>query len=301
MGKNVISMSLWGDTPMYTVGAIRNAQMNPHIFGPDWITRIYVGKDVPNSVCEILLSLPQTECIPLPEEDPDWNGMFWRFWAISDPDVDVVIFRDTDSRPSTRDSAAVKEWMDSGKTIHIMRDHPYHTEPIMGGMWGCRAKAAFEKIKQELPFADEMPAITKAWLSNAKRDVQTGGNFFMKRYASMEMLEGKTIKGVDQLFLRMVVYKIFQDDCHINDAFPMYNAFSGVFDEQRYFASEAGTGIKKEMTTGFPSERGAFKETPTKWHDFIGQQWSEDDVPNEEYAELLRQRDECVYMDWSKK
>ena len=48
MGKNVISMSLWGDTPMYTVGAIRNAQMNPHIFGPDWITRIYVGKDVPN-------------------------------------------------------------------------------------------------------------------------------------------------------------------------------------------------------------------------------------------------------------
>jgi hypothetical protein len=64
--------------------------------------------------------------------------MFWRFWAAADPDVNIFLSRDCDSRLSNRESAAVSEWLASDKNFHIMRDHPYHTVPILGGMWGCR-------------------------------------------------------------------------------------------------------------------------------------------------------------------
>ena len=71
-------------------------------------------------------------------ESGNWSSMFWRFLPCSDPEVDIMISRDCDSRLSTRESLAVKEWIVSDKMFHIMRDHPYHTERIMGGMWGAK-------------------------------------------------------------------------------------------------------------------------------------------------------------------
>ena len=49
-----------------------------------------------------------------------------------------MISRDTDSRLSLRERAAVDEWMESDKGFHIMRDHPYHRFPVLGGMWGVK-------------------------------------------------------------------------------------------------------------------------------------------------------------------
>ncbi|HPC77997.1 MAG TPA: hypothetical protein PK811_06665, partial [bacterium] len=45
--------------------------------------------------------------------------------------------RDTDSRLNPREADAVEEWIESGKSFHIMRDHPQHNVPICGGMWGA--------------------------------------------------------------------------------------------------------------------------------------------------------------------
>jgi len=64
--------------------------------------------------------------------------MFWRFEAIADADVSVMISRDTDSRLTHRESAAVNEWLQSDKLFHVMRDHPEHNTEILGGMWGAR-------------------------------------------------------------------------------------------------------------------------------------------------------------------
>jgi hypothetical protein len=64
--------------------------------------------------------------------------MFWRFSSSYDPNVSVSIFRDTDSRLSMREKYAVDEWLLSDKTFHIMRDHPFHRFPILGGMWGFK-------------------------------------------------------------------------------------------------------------------------------------------------------------------
>ena len=48
-----------------------------------------------------------------------------------------MLSRDLDSRPTRREVAAVEEWLDSSKAVHIMRDHPSHKAAIMAGMWGA--------------------------------------------------------------------------------------------------------------------------------------------------------------------
>lgn len=132
--KKIISFSLWGNNPKYTIGAIRNAELTPIIF-PNWVSRFYCGKSVPEEIIEKLKSLPQTEVIIM-DEDGDWTGMFWRFYACEDSDI--MLSRDTDSRLSIREKLAVDEWLESNKDFHIMRDHPYHNTVILGGMWGVR-------------------------------------------------------------------------------------------------------------------------------------------------------------------
>ena len=32
----------------------------------------------------------------------------------------------------------MQEWQESELPFHVMRDHFYHTEPMMGGMWGVK-------------------------------------------------------------------------------------------------------------------------------------------------------------------
>ncbi len=64
--------------------------------------------------------------------------MIWRFFSTLDPQVDVFLSRDLDSRFTRREIAAVNEFLDSGKAIHAMRDHPRHDVPLLGAAWGAR-------------------------------------------------------------------------------------------------------------------------------------------------------------------
>ena len=128
--KKIISFSLWGDNPKYTIGAIKNVELSKTIY-PDWICRFYCGKSVPSDIIEKLKSYDNVEVIEM-DEDGNWSGMFWRFYACED--ADVMITRDTDSRLSFREKFAVDEWLNSDKDFHIMRDHPYHNVLILGGI-----------------------------------------------------------------------------------------------------------------------------------------------------------------------
>jgi len=137
--KKVISFSLWGDKPKYTIGAIKNAELAKSIY-PDWICRFYIGKSVPLEIIDKLISYNNTELIVL-NDSGNWSGMFWRFYAATDPSVDVILSRDTDSRLSIREKTAVDEWLKSNNVFHIMRDHPYHRTEILGGMFGMKKNA----------------------------------------------------------------------------------------------------------------------------------------------------------------
>lgn len=133
--KNIVSYSLWGDHPMYWIGALRNIELVEKYF-PGWICRFYIDENCREDLIETIKG--KNVEIKLVNSKDSFHGMFWRFWASLEKDVDIFLSRDCDSRITEREFLAIKEWLDSDKDFHIMRDHPYHTVPILGGMWGCR-------------------------------------------------------------------------------------------------------------------------------------------------------------------
>jgi hypothetical protein len=145
--KKIISFALWGDNPKYTTGAIKNANISKEFY-PDWISRFYIHKDVDISIINEIKSIQNTE-ISIVNETPDWKSMFWRFLPVFDNDTECFICRDCDSRLSDREVAAVNEWSNSDKLVHIMRDHPWHRFVMLGGMIGFK-KEAFEILINSL-------------------------------------------------------------------------------------------------------------------------------------------------------
>jgi hypothetical protein len=179
--KKIISFCLWGDSPKYTVGAIKNAHLADDIY-PDWICRYYIGKSVPIKIIEELYAKRNTELFIMNEQG-NWSGMFWRFLPASDPDAEVMMSRDTDSRLSEREKAAVEEWLESDKDFHIMRDHPGHQTEILGGMWGAKRGA-----------------------------IPQMGNL-ISEYTKGEFWQ------VDQNFLRQKIYPLVHNNAYVHDSF----------------------------------------------------------------------------------
>ena len=125
----VISYSLWGSNPTYTIGAIRNAEIAKELF-PDWKCIFYCFSTVPLDTIEHLKSFSNVE-IRMVSDEGDNRGAFKRFLPSMDSDVEYYMCRDTDSRLSLREKYAVEGWINSDKDFHIMRDHPYHGALIM--------------------------------------------------------------------------------------------------------------------------------------------------------------------------
>lgn len=169
---------------MYTNGAIRNAQIAKELF-PDWKCIFYCFSSVPKHVIDTLSVMNNVE-IRNVEGIGDNTGMFNRFLPITESNIEYCIIRDADSRLSPREKIAIDEWIKSDKDFHIMRDHPYHGTPILGGMWGIKGgiiKNISESIKE----------------FNASSD-----------------------KGQDQLFLTKYIFSLIQQgkiSCLVHDPF----------------------------------------------------------------------------------
>lgn len=76
------------------------------------------------------------EVIEMGKTSFNLHGALWRFLAAIDPEVERYVIRDADSRLNGRERAAVNEWIESGKGLHTMRDHPNHDYAVNAGMWG---------------------------------------------------------------------------------------------------------------------------------------------------------------------
>ena len=139
--KKIISFALWGNNPKYTTGAIKNANLAKEFY-PGWISRFYIHREVDSSIINEIKNIQNTEVV-IVNENADWKCMFWRFLPAFDNNVDCFICRDCDSRLNDREVAAVNEWSNSDKLVHVMRDHPWHRFVMLGGMIGFK-KEAFE-------------------------------------------------------------------------------------------------------------------------------------------------------------
>jgi len=153
--KNVVSFCLWGTNPYYLDGAVR-ALTSARKFYPGWEYWFYLAADVPEQTVTTLraegghiIRKQRGEGRSGKPENFEYEPAFWRFLPASDPEVGILIVRDTDSPVTTREVAAVNEWLASDKQIHIMRDHPMHEYPILAGMWGCRTEA-FRDMEQKI-------------------------------------------------------------------------------------------------------------------------------------------------------
>lgn len=145
--KRVIAFSLWGNNPKYWFGAKKNIELAKKFY-PGWILKFYIDescneefvKTLEDEIVEIEIVKSDFLGITYDGSYPhSHQGMFWRFLAYEDTEVEYFLSRDCDSRLSERESLAVSEWIESGKRFHIMRDHPYHQAPILGGMWGAKS------------------------------------------------------------------------------------------------------------------------------------------------------------------
>jgi hypothetical protein len=134
--ENYVSFSLYGDSPRYIIPALK-AAADVRVHLPGWKIIFFVDESVPLGIIKTL-SL-EAEIVKVNKSLSGENGMLWRFQALALENMERVIFRDADSRITAREARAVKEWVDSGCTLHIMRDHPYHNYKLLGGMFGLRS------------------------------------------------------------------------------------------------------------------------------------------------------------------
>jgi hypothetical protein len=130
----IVSFSLYGNLPIHTEGAIRNAELVHNIY-PGWRARFYVDRTVPDDIVAALRER-EAETVIVEKTLGPMYGRYWRMLVAADPAVERFMIRDCDSRLNSREQAAVAEWLASGSSFHVMRDSIHHKTRMLGGMWG---------------------------------------------------------------------------------------------------------------------------------------------------------------------
>lgn len=143
----LISFSVWGNDPMYKLGMLENLKLKEYYY-PEWEVIVYVAKNISGERWVQGCRNMGARIAIMPEEEQSWKMSLWRYLPCFD-NWEAVIIRDADSRFTLREKAAVDEWLQSNKTIHVMRDHPFHNEKIMGGMCGFKMNSLDQTIFNE--------------------------------------------------------------------------------------------------------------------------------------------------------
>jgi hypothetical protein len=133
---NAISFCLYGPpNPFYYQGLTENLDLMAKEF-PGWVAYVYTGSDVPEIYLSKILAYPFVRV-----RKTGITGAVntvHRFFAIDEPDVELMMVRDVDSRIHWKDRWAIKEFIKSSFTFHMIRDHHAHTAYMAAGMWGMR-------------------------------------------------------------------------------------------------------------------------------------------------------------------
>ena len=118
-------------------------------YGQGWSMRLYfelqrISTTERKKLCQMACMYPEEFNLCDIDNIPRFGNlshifpMNWRFLTMLDPQVDIALSRDLDSTAIQREMDAVNEFLNSSKLVHVMRDHPYHNVPILGGMWGIK-------------------------------------------------------------------------------------------------------------------------------------------------------------------
>jgi GR25 family glycosyltransferase involved in LPS biosynthesis len=137
--KKVVSFSLWGNNKKYLIGVKPNIELAKKYY-PEFECWFYIDKiSVPNDIIiDLQTNYDNVKIIFMDYNNDFTNPYTWRFEPIDDSEVEILLSRDLDSRITERETIAVREWINSDKLFHIMRDHPGHTTLVLAGMFGIK-------------------------------------------------------------------------------------------------------------------------------------------------------------------
>ena len=123
----VFSFCIYGNERNYYEGLLENIQIIREYF-PEFEIYVYKGICDPDWIFE--------NCKVIETEREGAINMLYRYLPLTFSDIGFV--RDADSRIYERDRWCIREFLKSSKNYHIIRDHFYHKEPIMGGIFGWK-------------------------------------------------------------------------------------------------------------------------------------------------------------------
>jgi len=184
--QKVISFCLWGSKNMYKVGLLENIKLAKRFY-PSWICYVYLHVySVDLNFFQKLALFDNVKIIKKYEyKIRPKRFMLWRLEPLLDPNVELFISRDIDTRIQLREVLAVDEWIQSNKTLHIMRDHPQHYNRIMGGMFGLKCNSIVTNIQLEKLIED---------FYSEKGEGEDDQNFILQQFYSLDKLIHDEVK-----------------------------------------------------------------------------------------------------------
>ena len=107
---------------------------------PEWKVYLYVAPDVEKGFLDQVVMFSNVVLIKTGKLGE--INMIERFFAIDDPDVEIMFVRDADSHVHWKDRWAINDFLSKQEfVLHSIRDNPEHKSYILGGMWGIRKSA----------------------------------------------------------------------------------------------------------------------------------------------------------------
>jgi hypothetical protein len=177
----IFSFSLYGDNRKYSDPLFINMNVIKSNFN-NFEIYIYYDSSVPSLIINELKKKGANVFEMTTKYNTATEKMSWRYGPIFNNLTDCCIIRDSDSVISIREIGLIKEWLNSSYNFHIIRDHPLHNMPIMGGLFAIK-KPIFDRFQKQ--FRSKF-----------------------KKYISLEY-------NGDQLFLAHEIYPLVVDDSFI--------------------------------------------------------------------------------------
>ena len=188
----IISFCLYGTKDIYYQGLIKNIHIITSKL-PDFLTYVYYGRDITEDRVKTLRELSD-KVVLIPTNKLGAINTLDRLNPIKSDDTEIFFCRDADSRIYERDLWCMKQFIDSEKSVHCIRDHCWHKSKLMAGTIGFKVKRIknLEKIRKEL-------------------------NIFCYHQKQGEY-------GIDEYFLGKVIYPLIKDDLYLHTSITAFES-----------------------------------------------------------------------------
>jgi hypothetical protein len=137
--KNILSYSLYGDNRKYFNALCKNIDFIDLFYKNTFTIMIVVESDIPSSWLKFLY---KSSAVVVMSDDHYLKNIpkdFYRIYPIVSGQGDACFFRDADSHLTKYEMDSMTRFIDSNFMYHIVRDHPNHLAPIMGGLFGIKS------------------------------------------------------------------------------------------------------------------------------------------------------------------